>query len=125
VTDSRPNDARNDQVDPERVRDRRPFDKDDHFTGQTYHRDAEKAMGDAEPGYSPQASNDPRDVPPDDGRRASIGPNGAVHGSGSGIGGGNPGEDIDSSSASGGHSAMTGGEGGDGDPGDLGPVREE
>jgi hypothetical protein len=36
-----------------------------------------------------------RDIPPDNGRRARVLPNGEVHGSGTGAGGGNPGEDFD------------------------------
>ncbi len=43
-----------------------------------------------------------REIPPENGKRASIDPaTGAVHGSGSGAGGGNPGEDYDSDSAAG------------------------
>lgn len=41
-------------------------------------------------------------IPPENGKRASIDPRtGEVHGSGAGAGGGNPGEDYDSDSAAG------------------------
>jgi len=123
VTDSRPTDSEHAGIDPDRARDATPFDKDDHFTGQTYTQDAERAEGDRhrDPA-SPEPEGEARDIPPDDGRRAFVAKDGSVHGSGSGIGGGSPGEDIDSSSASGAHAAVTGGEGGDGRPGDLGPA---
>lgn len=121
MTDSRPFDPANAGVDPERSREQKPFNKDDHFTGQTYHRDDEQAEGDRHRDPAPRVTDDERDIPPDDGRRAHVAPDGSVHGSGAGIGGGNPGEDIDSSAASGGHQPLTGGEGGDGKPQDLGP----
>ena len=35
------------------------------------------------------------DIPPEAGHRRTIAPNGEVHGSGAGAGGGNPGEDYD------------------------------
>lgn len=122
MTDSRPFDPANTGVDAERSREPRPFDKDDHFSGQTYHRDAERAEGDRHRDPAPRATADERDIPPDNGRRAYVAPDGSVRGSGAGIGGGNPGEDIDSSGASGGHEQLTGGEGGDGRPQDLGPT---
>jgi len=123
VTDSRPLDSSNAGIDPERARDAAPFDKDDHFTGQTYHRDAEQAEGDRHRDPSPtRRPDDVRDLPPDNGQRAFVAADGSVHGSGAGAGGGNPGEDLDSSSASGGHEQITGGEGGDGRPQDLGPA---
>lgn len=122
MTDSRPLDPANAGIDRERRRDAGPFDKDDHFTGQTYHRDAEQAQGDRHRDPPPvHDPDDPRDLPPDNGRRAFVAKDGSVHGSGSGIGGGNPGEDLDSSAASGDHEPVTGGEGGDGRPQDLGP----
>lgn len=64
-----------------------------------------------------------RDIPPDNGRRASIDPaTGEVHGSGTGAGGGQPGEDFDSDAATGDGYPITGGEGEPGRPGDLGPA---
>lgn len=64
-----------------------------------------------------------RDLPPDNGRRASVDPvTGEVHGSGAGAGGGQPGEDFDNDAATGDGYPLTGGEGGDGVPGDLGPA---
>ena len=45
---------------------------------------------------------DPRDIPPENGTRARIDPRtGEVHGSGVGAGGGSPGEDFSSDSATG------------------------
>ncbi len=45
---------------------------------------------------------DTRDIPPENGKRASIDRRtGEVHGSGVGAGGGSPGEDFDSDTASG------------------------
>ena len=94
-----------DQVDPERTRAEKPFNRDSHFTGEDYHRDDEAAMGRenpsgtvaARPGEA-GAEDDPA-LPPDNGQRASFDPaTGAVHGSGSGAGGGNPGEDFDEDS---------------------------
>ncbi len=44
----------------------------------------------------PLPDDDTRDIPPDNGRRASVdAKTGEVHGSGAGAGGGNPGEDLD------------------------------
>ena len=43
-----------------------------------------------------------RNIPPDNGHRAYLSPNGEVHGSGSSDGGGNYGEDFDDGSAGGG-----------------------
>ena len=52
------------------------------------------------------------DIPPDNGRRATIDPRtGEVHGSGSGAGGGNPGEDFASDAAGGDGYPIDGGEG--------------
>ncbi|MEO5492872.1 MAG: hypothetical protein ABIR08_02465 [Sphingomonas sp.] len=49
------------------------------------------------------------DLPPDAGRRAFVDPKtGEVHGSGTGAGGGNPGEDYDSDSAAGDGTLPTG-----------------
>lgn len=41
------------------------------------------------------------DIPPENGKRPWIAPNGEVHGSGVGAGGGSPGEDFDPDPASG------------------------
>jgi hypothetical protein len=121
MTDSRPLDPANTGIDPERRREANAFDKDDHFTGQTFHRDAEAAEGERarEPLPAPDTQ---RDLPPDNGRRASVAADGSVRGSGVGAGGGSPGEDMDSSSASGDSNPVTGGEGGDGRPQGLGPA---
>ena len=51
-----------------------------------------------------------RDIPAENGRRARVLRNGEVRGSGVGAGGGNPGEDFDTASASGGTYPITGGE---------------
>ena len=51
------------------------------------------------------------DIPPDNGKRPSIDRTGEVHGSGVGAGGGQPGEDLDSDSASGDGYPANGGEG--------------
>lgn len=50
----------------------------------------------------PESRKTTPDIPPENGKRASIdSATGEVHGSGSGAGGGNPGEDFDSDSAAG------------------------
>lgn len=79
-----------------------PFDNESGYSGQDYHRDRERALvrrdppGGEQPNDSPAALKDAND-PPEAGRRASHDPaTGEVHGSGSGAGGGNPGEDYDS-----------------------------
>ncbi|MCU6453446.1 hypothetical protein LPN01_05080 [Sphingomonas sp. A2-49] len=61
---------------------------------------------------TPDTTPDDADIPPDNGRRASIDPRtGEVHGSGSGAGGGNPGEDFASDAAGGDGYPVDGGEG--------------
>jgi len=56
-----------------------------------------------------QPKRDRRDLPPDNGKRASIDPvTGEVHGAGSGAGGGNAGEDFDSDPATGSGYPQTG-----------------
>ncbi|WP_375398553.1 hypothetical protein [uncultured Sphingomonas sp.] len=60
------------------------------------------------------SDKDQRDIPPDNGKRASIDTRtGAVHGSGSGAGGGNPGEDFDQDAATGDGYQRTGADGED------------
>ncbi len=115
-------------VDPGRDPDRNPFDTDTGLYGQEYHRDREAAMGRQAPSgtvaaHPGEAGPDNADLPPDNGRRASFDPaTGAVHGSGSGAGGGNPGEDFDSDPATGDGYPITGSEGiGKRAPTDLGP----
>jgi hypothetical protein len=98
-------------VDPERPRDDRPFDQPDGYSGQDYTAGREIAEGAraADPPFRPTV--DDRDLPPDAGHRSHVDPaTGAVHGSGAGAGGGNPGEDFDTASASGGTYPITGGE---------------
>lgn len=110
-------------IDPERPRDGNAFDRRGGFSGQDYHRDREAAEGRraADP-PSPPAGDHP-DLPPDNGRRASIDPRtGEVRGSGVGAGGGQPGEDLDQDAASGDGYPISGGEGTDHRPGDLGPA---
>ncbi|KQN36654.1 hypothetical protein ASG37_13825 [Sphingomonas sp. Leaf407] len=86
-------------VDPERTRPHNAFDRPDGRTGQEYDRtrDADQARADAGPAPSLNAQ-DGRDLPPDNGRRAWIAPNGEAHGSGMGAGGGAAGEDFDEGS---------------------------
>ncbi|MDB5696676.1 MAG: hypothetical protein JWN21_2219 [Sphingomonas bacterium] len=103
-------------VDPERPRSGRPFDRADGYSGQGYTADDEVATGGRGGGaaITPEAG----DLPPDAGRRAWTDPRtGEVHGSGTGIGGGSPGEDFDSSGASGDSYPVTGGEHEEGDGG--------
>jgi hypothetical protein len=98
-------------VDPERPRRANAFDQSGGYSGQDYTAGREIAEGAAaaDPTFRPTV--DGRDLPPDAGRRASVDPvTGAVHGSGAGTGGGNPGEDFDSSGASGDSYPLTGGE---------------
>ncbi|WP_294235197.1 hypothetical protein [uncultured Sphingomonas sp.] len=79
-----------------------PFDHDHGHSGQDYHRDAEAAMGRAEPSGSvtttPPAQgegNADTELPADNGKRASVDPKtGEVHGSGAGAGGGHRGDEI-------------------------------
>ena len=94
-------------VDREHDPSRNPFDEPASQTGQAYSQDRERAMGRAGPSGHPlvgdHATVDPphddpegHDLPPENGRRAWIDPHsGEVHGSGSGAGGGNEGEDFD------------------------------
>ena len=112
----------NQPIDPERPRHANPFDQAEGYSGQAYDvaREREVVRAQAEPAFRP--APDPRDLPPDDGRRASIDPRtGEVHGAGAGIGGGNPGEDLGEYSPSGDMCPLTGGEGTDHRPTDLGP----
>ena len=89
--------------------DRTAFDTDTGYSGQDYARERKAAEGATLPAGTVAAR--PEDCPPDEtvpglppeaGRRASFDPEtGEVHGSGMGAGGGNPGEDYDSDSATG------------------------
>ena len=111
-------------ADPERPRDDNAFDRPDGYSGQDYTAAREQAAGQRAPVTAAQA--DGRDLPPDNGRRASVDPyTGEVHGSGAGIGGGNPGEDLGEYSPSGDMYPLTGGEGTDHTPGDLGPAQRD
>ena len=82
-------------------------------TGQQYSLEGEQAAGARLPSGHP-LTGDParvdrsgedaagRDIPPDNGRRASFdAKTGEVHGSGSGAGGGNEGEDLDEETSGG------------------------
>lgn len=80
-----------------------PFDTKTGYSGQEYHRDREAQLGRQSTDRAASETPDGgQDIPPDNGHRASVDPKtGEVHGSGSGAGGGNPGEDYDSDPASG------------------------
>ena len=110
-------------VDPEHLPQANAFDRADGYSGQDYTaaREREEGRRHADPAFRP--APDTRDIPPDAGRRASVDPRtGEVHGAGSGIGGGNPGEDLGEYSPSGDMYPLTGGEGTDHTPTDLGPA---
>lgn len=111
-------------VDPERPRQANAFDQPTGYSGQDYAVAREREIGRqaADPVFRPEP--DERDLPPDNGARASVDPStGEVHGAGAGIGSGNPGEDLGEYSPSGDMYPMTGGEGTDHTPADLGPKR--
>lgn len=80
-----------------------PFDRDEGYSGQGYHRDDEAALGRTEPAGSvttkpsvDSGGNAGTSLPDDNGKRASVDPKtGEVHGSGAGAGGGNRGDEID------------------------------
>ena len=109
------------RIDPERPHADRPFDRADGYSGQGYRPEDEAAMG-VRAG-TPARTLDGSDVPPDNGRRATFDQRtGEVRGAGVGAGGGQEGEDFDTSSASGGSYPVTGGEGESRTPGDLGPA---
>lgn len=117
------------KVDPERNPAGQPFDRKDGFYGLDYDKEREAALGERLPSGTVAARPDepgpPPDpaMPPENGRRASFDPaTGAVHGSGSSAGGGNPGEDFASDAAAGEGYPITGGEGlPKGGDTDLGP----
>ncbi len=85
-------------------KDRSPanaFDRPDGYSGQDYHIDRERAegarhpSGEVNPDADPSARPNDDALPPENGRRASFdSATGEVHGSGSGAGGGNAGEDF-------------------------------
>ncbi|WP_019515734.1 hypothetical protein [Sphingomonas sp. Mn802worker] len=105
-TDERRADAPFDhaKVDPERSHQPAPFNRAVGYTGEGYSAVDERALGEAQPSGTVAARPgervaDAAPVPPDNGQRASFDPaTGAVHGSGSGAGGGNPGEGFDEDS---------------------------
>lgn len=105
-TDERRADAPLDhaEVDPERSHQPKPFNRASGYSGEGYSEADERALGADLPSGTVAARPgervaDPAPVPPDNGQRASFDPvTGAVHGSGSGAGGGNPGEDFDEDS---------------------------
>ena len=109
------------QIDPERPRTDSPFNRADGYSGQDYRPEDEAAIGRRNP--TPPERADDRDIPPDNGRRATIDQRtGEVRGAGLGAGGGQEGEDFDTASASGGSYPLTGSEGEPSTPGDLGPA---
>jgi hypothetical protein len=74
------------------------------YSGQSYDRrdpplDEQRQVGHLVGGEGPDGplpeDAQGRDIPPDNGVRAYVSPNGEVHGSGASDGGGNPGEDFD------------------------------
>lgn len=118
-------------IDPDHGPRPDPIDTPGGVTDDGYAVRAEADMGrdnpsgtvDARPGDRHPPQNPA--LPPENGRRASFDPRtGEVHGSGSGAGGGNPGEDFESDPAGGDGYPITAGEGGDERaPSDLGPTR--
>jgi hypothetical protein len=106
-------DDRHPTADPEHRR-QPAFDKDEGTFGQGYTREDEHRLGEQMPAGSvaPTGSRvgtpDPA-LPPENGRRASFDPaTGEVHGSGSGAGGGNPGEDFEDDRSGGDGLPLTG-----------------
>lgn len=85
-----------------------PFDTPTGYSGQEYTREREVAEARRDPPGGMRPGDDPSppghgNIPPENGRRAFFDPEtGAVHGSGAGAGGGNPGEDFDDDRAAGG-----------------------
>lgn len=115
-----------DTVDPERPHDPAPFNRPEGYSGQGYRRADEDALGLRAADPPVPAPDGHPDLPSDNGARASVDPvTGEVHGSGMGDGGGQAGEDFDSSSSSGDSFPLTGGEGSDKTPGDLGPPQRD
>ena len=109
-------------VDPERPRHANAFDRPGGYSGQDYRVGRELAEGASHADPAFRASDEGADQPPDQGQRAHVDPRtGEVHGAGAGTGGGNPGEDFDTASASGDSYQLTGGEGRSNRPADLGP----
>jgi len=92
------------EVDPERSHEPAPFNRASGYTGEGYNEAHERALGAQVPSGTVAARpgegvRDDAPVPPDNGQRASFDPaTGAVHGSGSGAGGGSPGESFDEDS---------------------------
>lgn len=83
------------------------------YSGQDYRRDREADLARQDPlrGLPSDGAlqTESEDIPPQNGRRASFDPaTGAVHGSGSGAGGGNPGEDFDTDPTTGSGYPQTG-----------------
>lgn len=92
------------EVDRERSHKPAPFNRASGYTGEGYSEADERALAAAVPSGTVAARpgegvRDDAPVPPDNGQRASFDPaTGAVHGSGSGAGGGNAGEAFDEDS---------------------------
>lgn len=85
------------KVDPEHTTQGKPFDNKDGYFGEDYDRTREAAMGRADPsGSVAQNADDADPDAPDNGTRAWADPHtGEVHGSGTGAGGGERGDEID------------------------------
>ena len=94
-------------VDPHRDAPTNAFDAPTGYSGQDYKLEREETEGDKRPSghplvgdpdmvESPLPDVEGRNIPPENGKRGWIDPaTGEVHGSGSGAGGGNPGEGFD------------------------------
>lgn len=91
---------------PLRPQSSRPFDNPTGYSGQEYNREDAQRLVAEDPGGRVNPHGDPhrvipeqddrRDIPPDNGIRASFNPeSGEVHGSGVGAGAGDAGEDFD------------------------------
>lgn len=106
-------DDRHPTADPERRR-QPAFDKDEGTFGQGYTREDERRLGEQMPAGSvapagSRVGTPDSALPPENGRRASFDPaTGEVHGSGSGAGGGNPGEDFEDDGSGGDGLPLTG-----------------
>ena len=115
MADIKPFEDSHPEVDPERTRPENAFDHGGDMFGQSYSKDRERREGAKLPSGTVDPGGDPgyahvspphRDIPSDNGRRASFDPRtGEVRGSGVGAGGGAPGEDF-ASDAPGGDGAL-------------------
>lgn len=108
MTDSSKSDARHPATDPAHDSNDNAFNQPTGYSGQGYLRDREVEEGREHPSGHPltgdpsthggvdQAQDGKRDIPPESGKRGWVDlQTGEVHGSGSGAGGGDAGEDFD------------------------------